>query len=82
MAMSDMCARTEMPDIHDSTTASSESPSHRPASIAPEHLNNTGCKIKHLEDGGRRVYGALSISLWNTGSSLKLGRMYYTIYSI
>ena len=42
-----------MPDLHDPTTSSS----HRPAPTAPEHLNNTGCKIKYSEGKGRGVYG-------------------------
>ena len=41
-----------MPNIHDTTTGSSESSS--------EYLQNAGCKIKYSESGGRRVYGALS----------------------
>lgn len=51
-SVSQSCARTEMPNIHDTTTGSSESSS--------EYLHNTGCKIKYSESGGRRVYGALS----------------------
>lgn len=42
-----------MPNIHDTTTGSSESSS--------EYLHNTGCKIKYSESGSRRVYGALSV---------------------
>ncbi|KAH9038244.1 hypothetical protein EDB85DRAFT_1934288 [Lactarius pseudohatsudake] len=50
-----------MPDTHNSTTASSESSFHRPASIAPEHLNNTGCIIKYAEGKGRGVYASRTI---------------------
>ncbi|KAI9465019.1 hypothetical protein BJY52DRAFT_1209858 [Lactarius psammicola] len=50
-----------MPDIHDSTTNSSRSSFHRPASIAPEHLNNTGCRIKYSEGKGRGVYASRAI---------------------
>ena len=42
-----------MPDIHDPTTSSSD----RPAPTSPEHLNNTGCKIKYSDGKGRGVYG-------------------------
>lgn len=48
-----------MPDLHDPTTSSS----HRPAPTAPEHLNNTGCKIKYSEGKGRGVYGMSELLL-------------------
>jgi hypothetical protein len=47
-----------MPNLHDSTTASS---SYIPASAAPSHLNNTGCRIKYSEGKGRGVYGTYSV---------------------
>ncbi|KAF8272827.1 hypothetical protein EI94DRAFT_1826683 [Lactarius quietus] len=50
-----------MPDIHDSTTGSSESSSHTLASTASEHLNDTGCRIRYLERGGRKVYASRAI---------------------
>ncbi|KAH9999627.1 cytidine deaminase-like protein [Russula compacta] len=43
-----------MPDLHDPTVSSS----CRPAPAAPEHLNTTGCKIKHSDGKGRGVYAS------------------------
>lgn len=80
MAVSVVCARTEMPDIHESsTTGSSESSSHRPPSIASEHLNNTGCKIKYSERGSRRVYGKLSV--YHMEHEIE-SEAHYTLHSI
>jgi hypothetical protein len=47
-----------MPDLHDPTASSS----HRPVPAAPEHLNNTGCRIKYSEGKGRGVYGRLLVT--------------------
>ncbi|KAF8465213.1 cytidine deaminase-like protein [Russula ochroleuca] len=43
-----------MPDLNDPTSSTS----YRPAPTAPEHLNNTGCKIKYSEGKGRGVYAS------------------------
>jgi tRNA-specific adenosine deaminase 3 len=51
-----------MLDLHEPTASSS----HRPAPTAPEHLNNTGCKIKYTEGKGRGVYGAFRTLLRST----------------
>jgi hypothetical protein len=57
-----------MPDLNDPTSSTS----YRPAPTAPEHLNNTGCKIKYSEGKGRGVYGTSGLSARHTRASYQI----------